>query len=307
MLGNKAIRTRVIAFYNPCQPSKNSKGYTTAEQQTTDFESKGDFRSAQSILFKHLIDQVIEWKRNGEEAIICGNFSKNAYNGRFAARLQQADIMMTKQCRVATGRGLPVTFVTGSRMIDAVYATTGIEFTNAALLPKYGGIGDHLCFILDFCSASVIGGVHPNVIPRTPQKLNCYCIRMRTSYNKTLNELADRHQMFQRIDQLIKLPSVMSPAEFQLKLNRWDDELTDYMRRSENKCHKFKQNHIEWSPEVGVWIRRRSLLNECLGFKLGKWKGSSNMFQKCKVNKIGDPRIMTIDVVRAKIFICGKR
>ena len=87
--------------------------------------------------------------------------------------------MMTKQRRVATGRRLPVTFVTGSRTIDAVYATTGIEFTNAALLPKYGGIGDHLCFILNVRSASVMGGVHPNVIPRTPQKLNCYCIQMR--------------------------------------------------------------------------------------------------------------------------------
>ena len=98
----------------------------------------------------------------------------------------------------------------------------------------------------------------------------------------------------------------MSPAEFQLKLNRWDDELTDYMRRSENKCHKFKQNHIEWSPEVGVWIHRRSLLNESLGFKLGKWKGFSNMFPKCKVNKIGDPPIMTIDVVRAKHLFVEK-
>ena len=186
--------------------------------------------------------------------------------------------MMTKQCRVATGGRLPVTFVTGSETIDALYATTGIEFTNAALLPKYSGVRHHICFILDFRSTSVIGGVHPNVIPRTPQKLNCYCIRMRTSYNKTLNELADRHQVFQRIDQLIKLSSVMSPAEFQLKLNRWDDELTDYMQSSENNCHKFKQNHIEWSPEVGVWIRRRSLLNECLGFKLGKWEGSPILF-----------------------------
>ena len=110
----------MIALYNPCQPSQNSKGYTTAKQQTTYFESKGDFRSAQTILFKHLIDQIIEWKRNGEEAIICGNFSKNAYNGRFAARLQQADILMTKQCRVATGMRLPATFVAGSRTIDAV-------------------------------------------------------------------------------------------------------------------------------------------------------------------------------------------
>ena len=128
------------------------------------------------ILFEQLIDQIIEWKRNGEEAILCGDFNENAYDGRFAARLQQADIMMTEQCKVATGRRLPATFVTGTRIIDTVYATTGIKVTNAALLPKYGVIGDHRYFIVDFRSASVIGDVHPNVIPGTPRKLNCTCV-----------------------------------------------------------------------------------------------------------------------------------
>ena len=172
---------------------------------------------------------------------------------------------------------------------DAVYATMGIEVINVTLLPKYGGIGEHRCFILDFSSASVIGDIHPDVITSAPRKIRCNCIQMRTSYNKTLNELADRNQMFLRIDQLTKLSYVMSLAEFQLKLNKWDDELTDYMRSSENNCHKFKQNHIEWSPEVGVWIRRRILLNEWLGFKLGKGKGSSNKFRKCKATELGDP------------------
>ena len=73
---------------------------------------------------------------------LCGDFNENAYDGRFAVRLQQADIMMTEQCKVATGRQLPATYVTGTRTIDAVYATAGIQVINAALLPKYGGIGD---------------------------------------------------------------------------------------------------------------------------------------------------------------------
>ena len=123
-----------------------------------------------------MIEQIIEWKRNGEEAILCGDFNENAYDGRFATRLHQADTMMMEQCRVATGRRLPATFVTGSRTIDAVYATTVIKVTNAALLPKYGNIGDHWCFLLDFHWASVIGDVHPNDIPGTPRKLNCNCV-----------------------------------------------------------------------------------------------------------------------------------
>ena len=90
-------------------------------------------------------------------------------------------------------------------------------------------------------------------------------------------------------------------------MNKWDDELTDIMRHSENNCHKFKQNHIEWSPEVGLWICRRRLLNECLRYKLGRGKRSSNMFRRCKASEIADPRRMTLDDLRVEMFICGKK
>ncbi len=65
-------------------------------------------------------------------------------------------------------------------------------------------------------------------------------------------QLADRHQMFRKIDQLTKLSRDMMTSELQFKINRWDEELTDYMQAGEDKCHKFKQTHIDWSPEVGI-------------------------------------------------------
>ncbi len=69
-----------------------------------------------------------------------------------------------------------------------------------------------------------------------------------------------RHKMYKNLASLTKLSPLVSAAEFQTQLNRWDDELRDYMRASEDQIRKFKMNHTEWSPRVGVWLRRKRLL-----------------------------------------------
>ena len=81
------------------------------------------------------------------------------------------------------------------------------------------------------------------VPPHSGWKLNCYCKRKRDTYNLVLDELVDQHEMYRKLNKLTKLADLISPAEFQIKNNKWDDELIDYMRAVEDKCHKFKQNH----------------------------------------------------------------
>ena len=204
------------------------------------------------------------------------------YTGQLAQRLAQSDLLMSEQCLKLNGEHLPATFVEGSWAIDAVFATTGVEVVNAGLLPKRGGVGNHRCFILDFTSASVFGTVNPRVAPASGRKLHCDCKRIRTSYNDVLGQLADQHRMFKKIDDLTKLSKDMTVSEFQVKINRWDDEMTDYMRAAENKCRKFKHTHIEWSPDVGVWIRRRRLLERVGKYIDGRVPDPRNLTRACK-------------------------
>ncbi len=113
------------------------------------------------FFFEQLIIQLVLWKADDEEVILCGDFNKNVYNGRIAQRLVMPDLNMAEQCSKCTEEQLPATFVSDTRPIDAVYATASIEVLHAVLLPMYGGIGDHRCFILDFVSKSVLGNVFP--------------------------------------------------------------------------------------------------------------------------------------------------
>ena len=76
--------------------------------------------------------------------------------------------------------------------------------------------------------------------------------------------------MYRKLDRLSQFADLMDPGEFQLNLNKWDDELTDYMKSAENKCRKYKQTHIDWSPTVGVWLSRQRLL-----WRIGRYLAGS--------------------------------
>ena len=103
-------------------------------------------------------------------------------------------------------------------------------------------------------------------------KLHCDSPRIRMNYTDKLNELTNRHQMFKKLNDLTLNATRLPQEDFLLLLNIWDDELTEHMTCSEEKCHSYKQDHIEWSPTVGVWLTRRWLLRRFLRFTQGKIK-----------------------------------
>ena len=78
---------------------------------------------------------------------------------------------MKELCLAVNGEHLPSTFNRGTRLLDAAFATAGINCTSATIFQKNRGVGDHRCFVLDFHSASMIGDVFPQVVPAAGRKL----------------------------------------------------------------------------------------------------------------------------------------
>lgn len=122
-----------------------------------------------------------------------------------------------------------------------------------------------------------------------------------------LCQLADRHQMYSKLNAITKLSRFISASEFQVKMNRWDNELTNYMRAAETKYRKYNQNNIDLSPEVGVWIRCKRLLVRICNFLEGKVRDPHNLFRACVSHQVSDPRTMTLDQAKAEHFICIKK
>ena len=110
--------------------------------------------------------------------------------------------------------------------------------------------------------------------------------------------------MFHKLNEINRLADSMTVAEFQLVMNKWDDELTDYMRSAESKCNKFHMGHIDYSPEANAWLRRRWLLGRVARYLDGKVPDPQNLFRDCDKHGVGDPRQMTREVLNAELIIC---
>ena len=249
---------------------------------------------------------MLQWKEECYEIILVGDFNEDVYAGRLARCLAEADINMKEQCRQVTGQKLPGTHVRGTKPIDGIYATTGVVCLNAKLLQKYRGVGDHRCFIVDFSSSSVIGDVFPRVVPAAGRKLTDND-RHRGAYQTCLSQLCDRHRMFRKLWQLRRESASLTDSQWLLRMNKWDQELEQFMKSAEANCRRYKQNHIEWSPEVGSWLRRRWLLARVRKFKDGKIRDPRNLFRDCKKHGIKDPRRLTREELSLEFFVTNRR
>jgi hypothetical protein len=164
-VGSGDKTTRIVLAYQPSGSRlSNSVGTTLQEQQEQYFEARGNLHPARTLFFEQLITQLVIWKHTNSDIILLGDFNENIYSGRIAKCLSLPDLMLTKQCLQCTGIHIPPTFRDGTVLIDAIFATSGIECINACILPHNGGAGNHRCFILNFTSSSVIGTKFPNIL-----------------------------------------------------------------------------------------------------------------------------------------------
>ena len=305
LLAGGGKKTRIVIIYVPGDPGRNSKGETVWDQHSRVWEKKGDLRSPGVILFEQIISQLLIWKADREEIILMGDFNENVYTGMYAERLSRPDLNMTEQCLKTTKRHLPATFIRGTQPIDAIYATAGVVCVNACLLPNKIELGDHRGFLLDFTSASVIGENFPNVMPASARKLHCESERLIANYNRVLDQLCDRNNMYRRITAIYKNADYLSNSDFLLLMNKWDDELTDHMTSAEKKCNVFKHCHIEWSPEVGIWLQRRWLLGRVLLFVKGRVPDPRNLIRDCKTHNVEDLSRISPAVLHLEIHVCN--
>ena len=79
------------------------------------------------------------------------------------------------------------------------------------------------------------------------------------------------------------------------------------MKASEENCRKFKMNHLEWSPKVGVWIRRKRLLQRVGHFLEGRIPDPRNLLRDCKKRGISDQHLITREELGAELLICDQK
>jgi hypothetical protein len=75
-------------------------------------------------------------------------------------------------------------------------------------------------------------------------------------YNAEITSVCDRHNMFHRMDRIIRHTEFLTKDNFTQLIDSWDGELTQFMLHLEPFCSKFMMGHVKWSPTVGLWLSR---------------------------------------------------
>jgi hypothetical protein len=255
-VGGGGKQTCVILEYQPCYPKRRTtRGETVWDQHTRYFEARGKVRDPQTMFKSDLLSLLRRWKDSGDETLLIGDFNENVYSGALATALAGDDLRMSELCYHTTGTPLPPTHNRGSVPINAIYGTVGLVCSAVALLPDRIGVGDHRVFIMHIKSDSILGDMFPHVLLATRRLLNCASDRIKNNYIQDLNQLSNRHLIFKKLLVIDQASPTISCAQVQLRMNKVNLELEQFMKPSEQTCHKFKHDNIEWSPQAGVWIK----------------------------------------------------
>ncbi len=255
-VGGGGNTMRILIAYQPGRPNNITCGRTVWDQHVCYFEARGEVRNPRILFQLDLLSLLCIWKAAGDEILLLGDFNEDVYTGRLSLALSNGDLRMTEVCQQTMGVPLPPTHNRGVVPIDAAFGTASLLCTLVGLLPSRVGVDDHRVFLIDLSSDSVMGDLFPRVIPAAGCLLNCESNKIKNGYNKVLTQLSNRHSIFKKLLTVDKDSDGISPATVQLRMNKIDSELEQFMKSAEHKCHKYKRTQIEWSPYAGVWLHR---------------------------------------------------
>lgn len=298
-VGTGARKTRIVTAYRPVRPSKSvrkdwQRGKFTVWAQHRRYLRKRNIRMSPRAHFSmRLVNQLIEWKAAGDEIILFMDVNDNAYTGRLPRRLAERDLMMTEQFLEANGFQAPNSYYRGSRPITGCFCTQGVDCLNVFVSPQRSGAGDHRYWIMDFDAKSVLGAGYPHLVRPKGRRLKCVVKRTRVAYLRKLRRLTERHKMYSKMDHIATTVGDVPREETRRLMNKWDQEHTEHQTCAEAFCNQFKNDFIEFSPEINVWIKRRDLYSQLQSINArlaaGKRADITHFARACAASDIVDP------------------
>jgi hypothetical protein len=152
-----------------------------------------------------------------------------------------------------------------------------------------------------------LGTEYPKTVQPSGRALRCDVPRIRKNYIKRLKKQIKRHRIEEKLNILNEHQTELSREEVERHHNKIDEEVVQHQRGSEKKCNKFYDGKIEFSPEVGIVVRRGRLYKRILDFKHGRPMNLRTLKDACKKQSVLFPSQLTIGEVKDHITICQAR
>ena len=124
------------------------------------------------------------------------------------------------------------------------------------------------------------------------------------AYTKVLTQLAHRHRLCKKANALHNSRSTLTPAQFQLQFDKWDEEYGELMQCAEKRCRKVKTSDIAWSPVIGTYIRHLNIFRWIVRYKQGCQTNSANLHRMCRNNYLPSPDSLTLEEAQKAEWTC---
>lgn len=143
-------------------------------QQRRYFRKKGLRGSPRSRFLSDLVDQLLAWRRAGNDIILFGDLNECVYDGTVAKRLSEEDLLMTEAFNMVNGHKAPASHYRGQLPISGCFVTPGgVDCLNAFASPHRAGAGDHRYWVADFDARSLLGVDYPHLVRPWGGRLKC--------------------------------------------------------------------------------------------------------------------------------------
>jgi Reverse transcriptase (RNA-dependent DNA polymerase) len=258
--GKGDLRLIIATLYRPVQ----AEGAMTAYQQHKSILlQNGCTDCPRANLFLVLKEQIIQWKQDGYQIIVAGDFNEDVRSNNvknFFAQLSMEELIIKQH-----GTNIPNTYINGSTPIDGIFATIGIIPQFSGYTPfTWGMYSDHRLLWVDLDMTLILGSNAPPLWKPQARRMKCENPQTIQAFNNvSLKHMTDNNIQLrmQEIEDMIV--NKVSQREWGKKVEELDKIRVEGIIIADKKCRKLKMGNVQWSPEMKKLMLRIDYIQRC--------------------------------------------
>ncbi len=233
--GLDGYNTHLITAYNPCKNKKVNSG-TSFQQQRRYFVMEKKDLTCPLILFRQQLTLAIQkWRASGDRIVLFMNHNENVYDGALGKALSNREgLNLNEVILMHTGSQTGTMFFQGSMPIDGLWASSGLDISNACVMPFGYGVGGHHAFILNILLVSLVGENPVEIVWPASCQLNSWLPHCGNEYIRSLESNIIQHHLLECLHNA-HVGNYM-PEERARKVTIIDEEGKTYKRHAEKIC-----------------------------------------------------------------------
>ena len=267
---------RVITAYRP-----NFKD--TAQVQTVYIQQRKRFlelgqalREPRQAILDDLAQAIHEWKLNGEHIVLMMDANEDVRMGHIKTFLEDTD--MRDVVMAIHGDNAPNTHIDGSKPIDGIFATRGVECVQAGYTAFSDGVQgrrpDHRCIWMDVRLQTVFGHKMPPVRKAAFRRVKCNDPRIWKKFNQSYKKFAINCGLGEKIFQT-EADSSYPPTIHALEQADVVATLRYHaIEHADNNCRRVFMGGVPYSEEYKNLGNQVGFWNHMVAKKQGRKVGS---------------------------------